>query len=31
VASLDEQDPETVTAIAAEYGIEILGPPGTMP
>jgi mannose-6-phosphate isomerase-like protein (cupin superfamily) len=31
VASLDEQDPETVTAVAAEYGIEILGPPGTMP
>jgi quercetin dioxygenase-like cupin family protein len=31
VGALDEQDPETVTAVAAEFGIEILGPPGTMP
>ena len=31
VASLDEQDPATVTQVAAEYGIEILGPPGAMP
>ena len=28
---LDRQDPETLTAVAAEFGIEILGPPGTMP
>ena len=26
-----EGDPERLTAIAAEYGIEILGPPGTLP
>ena len=31
VGSLDQQDPETVTTVAAEFGIEILGPPGTMP
>lgn len=31
VGRLEQQDPATVTAIAAEYGIEILGPPGTMP
>ena len=31
VGGLDRQDPETVTAVAAEFGIEILGPPGTMP
>lgn len=31
VGALDRQDPETVTAVAAEFGIEILGPPGTMP
>ncbi len=31
VGGLGEQDPATVTAVAAEYGIEILGPPGTMP
>jgi quercetin dioxygenase-like cupin family protein len=31
VGALEQQDPETVTRIAAEHGIEILGPPGTMP
>jgi quercetin dioxygenase-like cupin family protein len=31
VGALDQQDPESVTRVAAEYGIEILGPPGTMP
>jgi mannose-6-phosphate isomerase-like protein (cupin superfamily) len=31
VGGLDRRDPETVPAVAAEYGIEILGPPGTMP
>ncbi len=31
VAALDEQTPEVVAAAAAERGIEILGPPGTMP
>jgi len=31
VGGLDRQYPETVTAVAAEFGIEILGPPGTMP
>lgn len=31
VAALDEQTPEALTATGANYGIEILGPPGTMP
>jgi len=31
VAALDEQTPEAVAEAAAERGIEILGPPGTMP
>jgi hypothetical protein len=31
VGALPEQDPESVTRVAAEHGIEILGPPGTMP
>ncbi len=31
VAQLDELDPETLTAIAAEHDIEILGPPGMLP
>jgi quercetin dioxygenase-like cupin family protein len=31
VAALDELTPEALTATAAVYGIEILGPPGTMP
>jgi quercetin dioxygenase-like cupin family protein len=31
VGGLDQQTPEAVTAAGAEYGIEILGPPGTMP
>ena len=30
VATLDDQTPEALAA-AAERGIEILGPPGTMP
>jgi mannose-6-phosphate isomerase-like protein (cupin superfamily) len=30
-AALDEQTPEALAAAAAERGIEILGPPGTMP
>jgi quercetin dioxygenase-like cupin family protein len=31
VARLDEPDPETLSAVAAEHDIEILGPPGTLP
>jgi len=31
VAALDEQTPDAVAAAAAERGIEILAPPGTMP
>ncbi len=31
VAALDEVTPEALTATGAVYGIEILGPPGTMP
>jgi mannose-6-phosphate isomerase-like protein (cupin superfamily) len=31
VAALDEVTPEVLTATAAVRGIEILGPPGTMP
>ena len=31
VAALATQDPESVTAVAAEHDIEILGPPGTLP
>ena len=31
VAALEEVDPATLTAIAATYEIEILGPPGTLP
>jgi quercetin dioxygenase-like cupin family protein len=31
VAALDEVTPEALTATGALYGIEILGPPGTMP
>jgi mannose-6-phosphate isomerase-like protein (cupin superfamily) len=31
VGALDQQDPETLTAVAAEFGIEILGPPGATP
>jgi quercetin dioxygenase-like cupin family protein len=31
VARLDEPDPETLAAVAAEHDIEILGPPGTLP
>jgi quercetin dioxygenase-like cupin family protein len=31
VAALDEVTPEALAAAAAELGIEILGPPGTMP
>jgi mannose-6-phosphate isomerase-like protein (cupin superfamily) len=31
VGSFADPDPATVTAVAAEYDIEILGPPGTMP
>ena len=31
VAALDELTPETLTATGAGHGIEILGPPGTMP
>jgi hypothetical protein len=27
-ASVQPPDPERMTAVAAEYGIEILGPPG---
>jgi quercetin dioxygenase-like cupin family protein len=31
VGALDEQTPEAAAEAAAERGIEILGPPGTMP
>jgi mannose-6-phosphate isomerase-like protein (cupin superfamily) len=31
VAALEEQEPAAVGEVAASYGIEILGPPGTMP
>ncbi|MGN6169251.1 MAG: cupin domain-containing protein [Solirubrobacteraceae bacterium] len=31
VAALDDLTPEALTTTAAEHGIEILGPPGTMP
>ena len=31
VAALDEADPESLAAVAAQHGIEILGPPGTLP
>jgi quercetin dioxygenase-like cupin family protein len=31
VAELEQPDPETLAAIAAEHDIEILGPPGTLP
>jgi quercetin dioxygenase-like cupin family protein len=31
VAALDELTPESLTATAAARGIEILGPPGTLP
>jgi quercetin dioxygenase-like cupin family protein len=31
VAALDEVTPSALTATGADYGIEILGPPGTMP
>ena len=31
VGGLNSHDPEAVTVVAAEFGIEILGPPGTMP
>ena len=31
VAALDELTPEALTRTAADHGIEILGPPGTMP
>ena len=31
VAALDEVDPARLTAVAAEFGIEILGPPGMLP
>jgi quercetin dioxygenase-like cupin family protein len=31
VAALGEPDPATLTAVAAEHGIEILGPPGARP
>lgn len=31
VAALDAPDPAVLGAVAAEHGIEILGPPGTMP
>ena len=31
VAALDEVDPATLTAVAAEHEIEILGPPGMLP
>ena len=31
VAALEEVTPETLTRSAAAHGIEILGPPGTMP
>ncbi len=31
VAALDDLSPETLTAVAAEHQIEILGPPGMLP
>lgn len=31
VAALADLDPATLTAVAAEHEIEILGPPGTLP
>ena len=31
VAALDELSPEALTRVAAEHGIEILGPPGARP
>jgi len=31
VAALDEVSPEILGGVAAEYGIEILGPPGARP
>jgi quercetin dioxygenase-like cupin family protein len=31
VGALGEPDPERLTAIAAEHGIDILGPPGMLP
>lgn len=31
VAALDEVDPAALTAVASEYDIEILGPPGVLP
>jgi quercetin dioxygenase-like cupin family protein len=31
VAALDEATPEALAAIGAQYGIDILGPPGPMP
>jgi quercetin dioxygenase-like cupin family protein len=31
VAELDAVDPATLTAVAADYGIDILGPPGARP
>ena len=31
VAQMDEPDPDTLAAVAAEHDIEILGPPGMLP
>jgi quercetin dioxygenase-like cupin family protein len=31
IAALDELNPDALAATGATYGIEILGPPGTMP
>lgn len=31
VSTLDQVDPATLTAVAAEHQIEILGPPGMLP
>jgi quercetin dioxygenase-like cupin family protein len=31
VGGLNEQNPDTVASVAAEFDIEILGPPGTLP
>jgi quercetin dioxygenase-like cupin family protein len=31
VSSMGAPDPERLTAVAAEHGIEILGPPGALP
>jgi hypothetical protein len=31
VVALDEVDPATLAAVAAEHGIEILAPPGALP